>query len=81
MKESVKAHWTNERRNERSERYSGTNNPMYNVPRPDMEGQNNYFYDVHLNGELNGMYGKHHSLEVPSKISASIKAKNLRRAA
>lgn len=40
-----------------------------------MIGENNYFYDRHLYGELNGMYGKHHSAETRRKISEANKGK------
>lgn len=40
-----------------------------------MSGENNYFYDKHLYGELNGMYGKHHSEETKQKISAKNKGR------
>jgi group I intron endonuclease len=33
------------------------------------KGKKNYFYDRHLYGELNGMYGKNHSEETRKKIS------------
>ena len=33
------------------------------------KGKNNYFYDKHFNGELNPMYGKHHTDETKEKIS------------
>lgn len=34
-----------------------------------MKGENNYFYDKHLYGSLNGMYGKHHSEATKEKLS------------
>lgn len=40
-----------------------------------MAGQNNYFYDVHMIGELNPMYGRHHTEEAKRKISESKKGK------
>jgi group I intron endonuclease len=40
-----------------------------------MSGKNNIMYDVHLNGELNPMYGKHHSAETRKKISERLKGK------
>lgn len=41
-----------------------------------MVGENNYFYDRHLYGELNGMYGKQHSEETRRKISEANKGKD-----
>lgn len=41
-----------------------------------MSGENNYFFDKHLYGELNGMYGKHHSDETKRKISQSKSGKS-----
>lgn len=40
-----------------------------------MSGESNYFYGVHLIGELNPMFGKHHSEETKKKISESKKGK------
>jgi len=37
----------------------------------DVSGKNNPMYDIHLYGELNGMYGKHHTNETRKKMSAS----------
>lgn len=36
-----------------------------------MSGENNIMYGVHLYGELNGMYGKHHSEDTREKIRQS----------
>lgn len=36
-----------------------------------MSGENNYFYGKHFYGELNPMYGKHHSQQTKDKISQS----------
>lgn len=44
-------------------------NPEYREKQPSMKGKNNHMYDVHLCGELNGMYGKKHSDETKKKIS------------
>lgn len=40
-----------------------------------MVGENNYFYGVHMYGELNPRYGKHCSEETKKKISESKKGK------
>lgn len=40
-----------------------------------MSGENNCMYDVHLIGELNPMYGKHHSEDTKQKISAKNKGR------
>lgn len=39
----------------------------------DMNGSKNVMYGVHLNGELNPMYGKKHSEETRKKISEAVK--------
>ena len=36
-----------------------------------VSGENNYFYGKHFYGELNPMYGKHHSQQTKDKISQS----------
>lgn len=45
-----------------------------------MSGSNNIMYGVHLCGELNPMYGKHHSEETKLKISNSKKGQKSKRA-
>lgn len=42
-----------------------------------MIGENNHMFGVHLYGELNGMYGKHHTQESKEKISKAVTGKNL----
>lgn len=59
----LKNQWKNEEyRKTQTERMLGENNPMFNVS---------------LCGELNGMYGKHHSEETKEKISKAVTGKNL----
>lgn len=51
-------------------------NPEYRRKQSErMTGEKNYFYDVHLYGELNPRYGKHCSIETKEKISKSKKGK------
>lgn len=54
----------------------GLNNPTEDVSRKiskNLTGNKNGMFNVHLFGELNGMYGKHHSNESRSKISEKAK--------
>lgn len=71
-------HWSEERRQKHSEYLkSRWNEEEYrNFQSQRMSGENNYFYDKHLYGELNGMYGKKHSEETKRKISEKNKGKD-----
>lgn len=51
-------------------------NPEYRQKQSErMSGENNYFYDVHLYGELNPRYGKHCTEETKEKIRQALTGK------
>lgn len=72
MKNSLKAYWTEERRNERSLRYRGENNPNFGN-HTGVAGEKNGMYGVSLSGEKNGMYGKKHSTETRALMSERVR--------
>lgn len=68
VKQKLRDSWTKERKEEYSERLSGSGNPMYGKPLSEETKQK---LSEALSGEKNPFYGMHHSKETKDRLSQS----------